>query len=280
MPNRSSIFTTLLALVLLLVSGIAAAVPEIQHWRTANGVPVYFIPARELPMVDAQILFNAGSARDGDKPGLARLTNALLEEGAGDWSADDIADRLDRVGAQFSASSARDSAVISLRSLTDQARLWTALGRNELQVVSTDHCPFSSADKALGLDDFSRIPGGVPSIESRFALMYTYGVLANCFSLKRWVRMCCTNPARLFGLTHKGVIAIGYDADLVVFDPNKQVTLGTDVLHENVDWTPYTGFEVTGWPAVTISRGEVIVEDGTFYGTAGRGKFVERQLSM
>lgn len=167
-----------------------------------------------------------------------------------------------------------------LRSLTDQARLWTALGRNELQVVSTDHCPFSSADKALGLDDFSRIPGGVPSIESRFALMYTYGVLANCFSLKRWVRMCCTNPARLFGLTRKGVIAIGYDADLVVFDPNKQLTLGTDILHENVDWTPYAGFEVTGWPAVTISRGEVIVEDGTFYGSAGRGQFVERQLSM
>ncbi|MCB1769814.1 MAG: insulinase family protein [Candidatus Competibacteraceae bacterium] len=127
MPNRSSIFKTLLALVLLLVSGIAAAVPEIQHWRTANGVPVYFIPARELPMVDAQILFNAGSARDGDKPGLARLTNALLEEGAGAWSADDIADRLDRVGAQFSASSARDSAVISLRSLTDPRYLQPAV---------------------------------------------------------------------------------------------------------------------------------------------------------
>ncbi|HRX71087.1 MAG: insulinase family protein [Candidatus Competibacteraceae bacterium] len=127
MRNRSSLLTPFLAIVLLLASGIAAAVPEIQHWRTANDVPVYFISARELPMVDAQILFNAGSARDGDQPGLARLTNALLEEGAGDWSADDIADRLDRVGAQFSASSQRDSAVISLRSLTDPRYLQPAV---------------------------------------------------------------------------------------------------------------------------------------------------------
>lgn len=119
MHNRPSLLTTLLAIALLLASGIAAAAPEIQHWRTTNGVAVYFIPARELPMVDAQILFNAGSARDGNQPGLARLTNALLEEGAGDWSADDIADRLDRVGAQFSANSQRDSAVLSLRSLAD-----------------------------------------------------------------------------------------------------------------------------------------------------------------
>ncbi|MCB1919460.1 MAG: insulinase family protein [Candidatus Competibacteraceae bacterium] len=127
MRNRSSLLTPFLAIVLLLASGIAVAVPEIQHWRTANDVPVYFISARELPMVDAQILFNAGSARDGDQPGLARLTNALLEEGAGDWSADDIADRLDRVGAQFSASSQRDSAVISLRSLTDPRYLQPAV---------------------------------------------------------------------------------------------------------------------------------------------------------
>ena len=119
MSYLKSLLSGILAIVLLLASGLAAAVPEIQHWRTANGVPVYFIPARELPMVDAQILFNAGSVRDGERPGLAKLTNALLEEGAGDWSADAIADRLDRVGARFSASSRRDSATIALRSLVD-----------------------------------------------------------------------------------------------------------------------------------------------------------------
>ena len=127
MPYLKSLSSVLLAVALLLVSSLAAAVPAIQNWRTVNGVPVYFIPARELPMVDAQILFNAGSVRDGDRPGLAKLTNALLEEGAGDWSADVIADRLDQVGARFSANSRRDSASVSLRSLVDPRYLQPAV---------------------------------------------------------------------------------------------------------------------------------------------------------
>ena len=127
MPDLKTLLSGLLATVLLLASTLAVAVPEIQHWRTAKGIPVYFITARELPMVDAQILFNAGSARDGARPGLAMLTNALLEEGAGDWSADVIADRLERVGARLSASSRRDSAVVSLRSLTDPRYLRPAV---------------------------------------------------------------------------------------------------------------------------------------------------------
>ena len=127
MLDRKLLLSGILAVGLLLVSSLAIAVPEIQHWRTAKGVPVYFIAARELPMVDAQILFNAGSVRDGERPGLAMLTNSLLEEGAGDWSADVIADRLERVGAQLGASSRRDSAVVSLRSLTDPRYLQPAV---------------------------------------------------------------------------------------------------------------------------------------------------------
>ena len=117
----------LLATALLCVSSLAQAIPEIQNWHTANGVPVYFIAARELPMVDAQILFRAGSVRDGERPGLAQLTNGLLEEGAGDWSADTIADRLDQVGAQLATSSRRDSASVALRSLTDPRYLQPAV---------------------------------------------------------------------------------------------------------------------------------------------------------
>ena len=127
MPDLKLLLSGLLTTVLLLASSLAVATPEIQHWRSANGTPVYFIAARELPMVDAQILFNAGSARDGEHPGLAMLTNALLEEGAGDWSADVIADRLERVGARLGAGARRDSAFVSLRSLTDPRYLQSAL---------------------------------------------------------------------------------------------------------------------------------------------------------
>jgi len=165
-----------------------------------------------------------------------------------------------------------------LRTEADQIQLWAALAQDKLQVVSTDHCPFTQADKAKGLGDFSRIPGGVPSIEARFPLVYAYGVRTGRFSLNRWVDICCTTPARLFGLTHKGTIAVGYDADLVVFDPERQVRLSPQTLHENVDWTPYDGLEVTGWPQVTLSRGELIAENGQFQGQAGRGRFVARRL--
>lgn len=119
MPHLKPLLSGILGIALLLLSSLASAIPTIQHWRTTNGVPVYFISARELPMVDAQILFNAGSVRDGEQPGLAKLTNALLEEGAGDWSADIIADRLDQVGARLETGSRRDSAWVSLRSLVD-----------------------------------------------------------------------------------------------------------------------------------------------------------------
>lgn len=160
-----------------------------------------------------------------------------------------------------------------LRPQSDQEALWQALAAGDLQLVTTDHCPFNRATKARGLGNFSKIPGGVPSIEMRLAGLYQ-GVVRGQFSLNRWVELCCTAPARLMGLEQKGDIAPGLDADLVVFDPHRQVTLSTDFLHENVDWTPYAGVELQGWPALTISRGEVIVERGQFRGQPGRGRFL------
>jgi dihydropyrimidinase len=163
-----------------------------------------------------------------------------------------------------------------LRTEADQAQLWTALANDTLQLVTTDHCPFTRADKATGLDDFSHIPGGVPSIEGRFSLLYAYGVQQRRFSVNRWVDICSTTPARLLGLENKGAIVVGYDADLVIFDPERAVALSTETLHENVDWTPYAGLAAKGWPAVTISRGQILVENGEFLGQAGQGQFVRR----
>jgi dihydropyrimidinase len=165
-----------------------------------------------------------------------------------------------------------------LRPQADQDALWQGLADGRLQLVTTDHCPFVSAEKEAGRQiDFSQIPGGVPSIEMRLSGIYARGVRRGLLSVNQWVDLCCTTPAQLAGFDRKGKIEVGYDADLVVFDPDKNVTLSAETLHENVDWTPYEGVEIQGWPVATISRGVIIARDGQFTGSAGRGKFVSRQ---
>lgn len=163
-----------------------------------------------------------------------------------------------------------------LRSEADRAALWAGLAAGEVDTVATDHCPFFYAtQKTRGLQDFSRIPGGAPGVETRLALLYTYGVRTGRLSPQRWVEVCCTNPARRFGLApRKGTLSVGADADLVIFDPERRVTLSYRTLHQNVDYCPYEGWEVHGYPVLVLSRGEVIVRDGEFVGAAGRGRFV------
>jgi dihydropyrimidinase len=165
-----------------------------------------------------------------------------------------------------------------IRELEQQEALWTALGDGRLQVVSTDHCPFTSEDKATGLHDYSRIPGGVPSIEMRFPAVYSYGVRTGRMTQNQWIDACCTTPARLAGFERKGDIAIGFDADLVVFDPEAHLVLSTETLHENVDWTLYEGVALQGWPAVTINRGQALVEGGEFKGRPGCGRYASRSF--
>ncbi len=165
-----------------------------------------------------------------------------------------------------------------IREQAAQDALWRALACGDLQVVTTDHCPFTRAEKATGMGDFSKIPGGVPSIESRFAALYHFGVAPGYLTVPQWVDVCCTAPARLAGFERKGEILPGYDADLVIFDPQYKKILSTETLHEAADWTPYEGMTVNGWPATTISRGEVIVENGQFVGRRGHGRFVARRF--
>ncbi|MFL7839890.1 MAG: dihydropyrimidinase [Candidatus Promineifilaceae bacterium] len=165
-----------------------------------------------------------------------------------------------------------------IREEEQREALWRALANGDLQVVTTDHCPFTSAEKATGLGDYSKIPGGVPSVESRFAAVYSYGIGSGLLSLNQWVDVCCTTPAELAGFSNKGKVQPGFDADLVVFDPQREVVLSTEFLHEQVDWTPYEGVVMQGWPETTISRGQILVQNGRFVGQAGYGRFVARSF--
>ena len=160
--------------------------------------------------------------------------------------------------------------------------LWKGLNKNDLQVISTDHCPFCMAgQKELGQDDFSRIPNGAPGIETRLTLVHDGGVRRGRISLNRFVELCSTTPAKMFGLfPRKGTIAVGSDADIVVFDPNKRQTLGVRTLHMRVDYNPYEGRTVEGAPAYVISQGNVIVEGDQFVGRRGAGRFVRRGPSL
>jgi dihydropyrimidinase len=165
-----------------------------------------------------------------------------------------------------------------IRAKESQDALWRGLSKDHLQVITTDHCPFTSVEKSAGLGDFSKIPGGVPSVESRLAAIYSYGVRTGHLTLNQWVAACCTTPAELAGFSGKGRMLVGYDADLVVFDPEKRITLSTKTLHEKVDWTPYDGIKLHGWPETTISRGNIVVENGEFRGRQGQGRFVVRRF--
>jgi len=164
----------------------------------------------------------------------------------------------------------------ALRSHEDQDVLWEALADGQLQVVSTDHCPwYYETQKVRGRDSFAQIPNGAPGIETRVPLLFSEGVGSGRLSLQQFVRTCATQPARLFGLyPRKGAIEIGSDADLVIYDPQKRLTLSAQALHQRVDYCPYEGRVVQGYPRTVLLRGEVIVQDGEFVGRPGQGEFV------
>jgi len=166
-----------------------------------------------------------------------------------------------------------------LRPKAGQEELWRGLASNDLQAISTDHCPFCMKEqKELGRGDFSKIPNGAPGIETRMSLVYDGGVRAGRISLNRFVELTSTSPAKIFGLyPRKGTIAPGADADIVVFDPERHLTLSAKTLHMKVDYSPYEGRQVTGVPETVLSRGQVIVEAGRFVGRVGGGSFIKRQ---
>ena len=164
-----------------------------------------------------------------------------------------------------------------LREKKDQVALWSGINQGLVQVVGTDHCPFMWEQKKMGEKDFSKIPNGHPAIEHRMELVYTHGVGAGRISLNKFVEVTSTNAAKIFGMyPKKGTIAIGADADIVVFDPNKKHTISAKTHHMNVDYSGYEGFELTGKCETVLLRGNVAIENEQCHLDPGFGQFVKR----
>jgi dihydropyrimidinase len=161
-----------------------------------------------------------------------------------------------------------------------QADLWRFLRTNDLQVVSTDHCPFCFKEqKELGVGDFSKIPNGIGGVEHRMDLLYQ-GVADGEISLERWVEVSATTPARMFGLyPQKGVLAPGSDADIVIYDPQGTTVIGVETHHMNMDYSAYEGTVVQGKVDTVLSRGQVVIEDNQYVGKPGHGRYLRRGLS-
>src|SRR2546430_10134485 len=167
-----------------------------------------------------------------------------------------------------------------LRDKSNQEQLWKGLRGNDLQVISTDHCPFCFKEqKELGRSDFSKIPNGGPGVEHRMSLIYDGGVVQGRINLNRFVDIVSTSPAKIFGLfPRKGTIAVGSDADIVIFDSDEEMTISAKSHHMNVDYSCYEGVRVRGVTKTVLSRGEVVIEEGKYVAKPGRGELLKRGL--
>ena len=168
-----------------------------------------------------------------------------------------------------------------LREAWNHAELWRGLRVGALDVISTDHCPFCMKEqKEIGRDDFSKIPNGGPGVENRMSLIYHNGVSGGRINLNRFVELTSTAAAKIFGLfPKKGTIAVGSDADIVIFDPEREETISVHnprTHHMNIDYSAYEGFRVKGFTETVLSRGKVVIDRGEYVGRAGDGAFVRR----
>ena len=226
------------------------------------GVPVYIV---HLSSEDA--LNQVREARDRGLPAFAETCPQYLL-----LSIEDNMDGKGWEGAKYVLTP-------PLREKSNQPKLWEGLRKDNLQVVSTDHCPFCFEDqKALGKEDFTKIPNGGPGIENRLQLLHHHGVGQGNFSINRFVELVSTAPARIFGMyPKKGALKVGSDADIVLWDPNEDLTISAKTHHMRVDYSMFEGFRVRGNARDVYSRGELIVRKGEFIGRPGRGSYLRRE---
>jgi dihydropyrimidinase len=165
-----------------------------------------------------------------------------------------------------------------LREKKDQETLWAGINQGIVNIVATDHCPFKWEQKQMGKDDFSKIPNGHPAIENRMELLYSEGVNKGRISLNKYVEVACTNPAKIFGMfPRKGTIAVGYDADIVLFDPKEKHKLSATTHHMNVDYSGYEGWELTGKVKTVLLRGRIAIDKNECLIDRGFGQFIKRK---
>jgi dihydropyrimidinase len=229
----------------------------------AAGVPVYIV---HLSARDA--LDEVRAARDRGSAAFAETCPQYLF-----LTLDDLGNGFE--GAKFVCSP-------PLRPADHAPELWRGLVKNDLQVVSTDHCPFDfEGQKELGRGDFRKVPNGLPGVEDRVDLLHDGGVVAGRITRERWVEVVSTAPARMFGLyPRKGAVAVGSDADLVVYDPHARHVISASTHHMNVDYSCYEGRKVQGASTVVLSRGKTIIENGAYVGARGDGRFLRRDPSQ
>ncbi|MHB8892907.1 MAG: dihydropyrimidinase [Candidatus Limnocylindrales bacterium] len=222
------------------------------------GVPVYFVHLSAKEALDAVM-----AARNRGAMTWAETCPQYLY-----LTLDDLGNGFE--GAKFVCSP-------PLRTKDHAVELWNALKRDDLQLIGTDHCPFDfHGQKEMGRGDFRKIPNGLPGVEERVDLMYQ-AVVDGRLTKERWVEVVSTAPARIFGMyPKKGVIAVGSDADIVVYDPNRAHVLSAKTHHMDVDYSCYEGMTVGGGADVVMSRGTVVVRDGEFTGRKGHGQFIKR----
>ncbi len=228
------------------------------HWAKTLNAPLYIVH-----LANAQGMQAVTEARDAGYPVYAETCPHYL------YFTKDVYDRPD--GRNWVCSP-------PIKGVESKEALWDGIKRGDIATVATDHCPFKTFEKDWGKDDFTKIPNGCMGVENLYPMMFSEGYMKRGLSINRVVQLVSTNPAKLFGcFPEKGTIAVGSDADIVIFDEDKKVTISKDNMHSDCDYTIWEGVELLGYPVMTFSRGRKFFDNGEYVGEKGWGKFVKRR---